>query len=133
MNQTRRRKALRLNSGVSRSESDPMKALIAIFVHVRGQSFGLVHGEIVFSHLPRVGEKISFNQPSNQCERIPKDHPLNPLIFTVDCVTHHAGSEASLPLIDLPDIELDNVASAHQLFAHFRTGFGLHADEWENG
>ena len=107
-----------------------MKAQIAIFVHVSSESFGLVHGELDFCQLPRVGDKISFTQPVNQSIGISKDHPLNPLILTVSSVTHQAGSTQTPPLIDISDLDLDTVADAQQLFVHMVTGFGLHAETW---
>ena len=107
-----------------------MKVHIAITVHVRGESFGLVHGELDLLNLPRTGERISFTQPSDQCIRIPRDHPNNPLILTVCGVTHHAGPNQSPPLIEFSDMDLDRVAHAQQLLSHLQTGFGLYAEEW---
>ncbi|GHC13319.1 hypothetical protein GCM10010080_30960 [Thermomonas carbonis] len=100
-------------------------------VYVSDEPFGLVHGELDLSHLPRVGELISFTQPNSGIELLPKDHPLNPLIFTVSSVTHRAGTDLFPPLLSLNDIILRTTLSAQQLLDYLESGFGLFAERWD--
>jgi hypothetical protein len=108
-----------------------LRVLIAISVYVSDEPFGLVHGELDLSHLPRVGELISFTQPNNGIELLPRDHPLNPLIFTVSSITHHAGKDLSPPLLSLNDTILRSTLTAQKLLDYLESGFGLFAEAWD--